>query len=876
MNKKERREINYIVLVLIVMVVIFSVIRICSNTTKNVSLSMSGGTDERIQVVDERYIELKFDAPIAGLTGFSFWFEGDYANFKDSGFMVTVAIENDPLNPQMLYERIMPLAKQSFDRQDYIVIVPFEGDVQQGDHLRIAIMGMGMSQEDGIFIKTSSQSNLEGAIFEVNDFVQENTLGGALYYQTKELKIFPVLIQGIIVILLILLAEELLKKPKREKKYVKREPIPLKKRIMKLIPVIIFLIVVLDYTYYSGIRPQLQNPELLDKAELNTGKNTIFREVCDGEILFFTNWIAEDRFMGFGVHLKEPYADDGILTVEVTDVDSQDLVVSAQKAIYELPKAEGDFLKFCFGSPVKKSAGKEYLISIYYSGTRPIEFLGDGSEENNPELIPLYQRNSYLNILFFLLSILILGFTSVFYLCEQNQMKVERLLFISVIFLGILFELVITPFSIPDESAHIDTAYRMSNQILGVEDTKIKDGIYKRECDIYLDSGLKARMNVENYKWIYDDLLKSEGTRSSRLTYAADVTPNANELYLLLPALCITVGRILGIGFLPMIFLARTVNLLFAAWMIYLSVKKLPFGKSILCVVALLPLTLQQIASCSYDVLIVAVSMLYVSYCVYTIYSKEKLERSDILIIAITATMLGICKGGVYTPLYLLGVWGLVKRGYIRLPQSKKMRIAGRGLVSGMVLVGIIGMIYMFRQPADLYKLKSGQYSLAYLVQHPWRTVRIFESTLYESIYSYFRQIVGEGLGYFQISLKFILPVGYALLLGEAVICNEKYPYVLNTQDKCVFLGAAILSFIAVHMAFLISSFLVSSASGDELIGGVQGRYFIPMLWLMLISFRSGRIVNKRKGYKKIVTVGYAMGIAAVTQVVIDVLGTPK
>ena len=191
---------------------------------------MSGGTDERIQVVDERYIELKFDAPIAGLTGFSFWFEGDYDNFKDSEFMVTVAIENDPLNPQMLYERIMPLAKQSFDRQDYIVIVPFEGDVQQGDHLRIAIMGTGMSQEDGIFIKTSSQSNLEGAIFEVNDFVQENTLGGALYYQTRELKIFPVLIQGIIVILLILLAEEFLKKPKREKKYVKREPIPLKKK----------------------------------------------------------------------------------------------------------------------------------------------------------------------------------------------------------------------------------------------------------------------------------------------------------------------------------------------------------------------------------------------------------------------------------------------------------------------------------------------------------------------------------------------------------------------------------------------------------------------------------------------------------------------
>lgn len=868
MEKKEKPKLKYIELFFIIVVAILTIVRICSNTTKNASLGISGVADGDVIMNDSRYLELRFDAPVEKLTGFSFWFDGARDKFDNAEFLVTAEIENNPLNPQMLYEGVMPLSQQAFDGQYYMVIVPFEGEVQEGDHLRIAIMGIGMAEEDNITVKLSSRFGVAGARFEVNDFEQENILAGRFYFQTKGLKLFPILMQGIVASLLILLIGESLKKPRRKREPVMRHSdLPWKKRLLSLLPGFLLLFVILDYTYYAGIKPQLQDV-MPKKDSAFYPEDDVYRELCDGEAIFQECNVEEDRFGGLGMYLKQPYDNNGILTIDISDLDTMDVVASAEKAIYEVPVDENGFMRIGFDSPVKKSAGNGYLVSVYYSGGKPIELLlAAGS--NEPRLIPLYQKNVFLNVLFIIFSALTIGFTLVIALCVQNRMKLEKLFLIAMVFLGILFELVITPFSVPDEAAHIDTAYRVSNQILGVEDIGIKDAIYKRACDIYPDSGLKKTIDVENYRWLYDDWSGAERDRSRRLTYAGDVTPNANSLYLLLPAISITVGRILGMGFLPMVYLARTVNLLFMAWMIYQALKKLPFGKSLFCVIALLPITLQQIASCSYDALIIGISFLYVSYCVFAIYSKAKLEKIDILVILITAVMLGMCKGGVYTPLYLLGVWAFIKRGYIDLPQKKGTQIACIAVAAGVILIGIIGVIFIIRQPLDAHSLRNGSYPLAYLIQHPWETFRILENSLYRSVHTYFNHLLGEGLGYFQIHLKFILPIGYIVLFATAMICNEKYPYTVNTPNKWVFLAAAGLSALAVNMAFLITN----TAFGDKVIGGVQGRYFMPVLWLLLISMRSGRVVNKRKRYGKIVTMGYALGIAAVMQVIIETLG---
>ena len=748
MNSKQKQGLSYIVFILVIAVVISTVIRICTNTTQNVSLDIADKTNDFTPIYmpmsGECTLEFEVDAPVSGLTGFGFRFDGDRNYFDTASFFVTASIREDALNAHILYEGEMPLIEQAYDykKLNFIVLIPFEDDVQQGDRLYITIAGDAIPEEADILVIGSRHPGIDGTIFEIDGVKQDSTLAGIFYYQTRKLNVFPILMQGIVVILLILLTGELLKKKKikteNQSSLLVSNQISFRKKILILLPAMVLVIVALDYTRYAGIKMRTQNLDL------------------------------------------------------------------AQNKI---------------------------------------------------------------NLLFFLFSALVIGLTFVIFWCGQNNMRLEKILFLTVFLLGILFELVITPFAVPDEASHIDTAYRISNQMLGTEDTGIKDAIYKRECDIYTDSGIKSIISAETYEWLYDDWSKTEGNGNEKLAFASDNRNSTNSLYFLFPAVAITFGRILGIGFLPMVYLARTANLLFAAWLIYLAIKKLPFGKSVLCVIALLPMTLQQIASCSYDAMIIPISMLYVSYCVFALYSEEKLEKTDILIILITAVMLGICKGRVYTPLYLLGLWALVKRRYIRFPQKKGIMVAGIAAAAGLVLAGIIVVVSIYRQPLDTYVPHNGHYSFSYLIRNSLGTIRLFEDTFYHYTQFYVQQLFGEGLGYIQISVKCCVPIGYMILLGIAVIGGEKYSYVPGVMDKCVFMITAVLVIAAVETAFLLAV-----PFGSDLISGVQGRYFLPAVWLFLICFRSSNIVNKNKKYTAMMLTGWILGVFTVLQAVIGAL----
>lgn len=876
MKKKVKIRSIFIIYALLVVVAIITVFRITRNTIQNKASGIAGTADGKVLMNDSRYLELEFDASMEGITGFSFRFEGNRENFGDSAFLVTADIANDLLNPSSLYRGELLLMEQAYDYHNecFKVFIPFDGKVEYGDHLRIAIMGIGMAEKDGISIYTSSRGGADSTVFEVNDFVQDSILTGSVYYQVEGKKIFPVLIQGIVISLLLLLIGEKLQKSANLQKSEETSSstgkrgfrMPDKKKWIAILPLFFFLFLMLEYTYYAGISTQIE--DLMPQAgeKVYTDEETIYRELCDGEAIF-SEWRAEgDHFEGLGIYLEEPYDDNGIITLEVSELDSQELVVSVEKAIYEVADEKG-LLKFNFDTSIKKTTGKEYVVAIYYSG-EPINIRMINDGESNPVLVSLYRRNSFLNILFVILTVLILGFSVIVFLCMQNGVKVERLLFVSMIFLGLLFEMVLTPFTVPDETSHIDTAYRISNEILGVEDAGISDAIYKRESDIYIDDGTKGEIGMKNYRWLYEDWFQTEGKGSKRLDYAGDNRANANSLFYIPAVTGIMIGRILGMGFLPMIYLGRTLTLILCTWLIYLGVKKIPFGKSVLCVIALLPITLQEIASFSYDALIIAISILYVSYCVFAIYSKRALNKSEFLVILISAIMLGACKGGVYTPLYLIGIWAFIKKGYIKFPENRKGEIVAWTILAGVVVIGIVGVVCICMKPIDPYSLRNRFYSIEYLIQHPIETIRIFENTLYQNTYYYFAECIGRDLGLLQISVRFITPIGYLLLIGAAVVCDEKHFYIANTQNKCIFLAAALLSAGAVMLAMLVSY----TVFGHQKVEGAQGRYFIPILWPLLISVRRGGIVHKKKQYRKIVIGAYLMGICTVLQVVINAL----
>lgn len=865
------KKTDYIILILVFMIIILTGTKIATGATNSAALSISGRADKGVQVLDGYSMDLEFTAPTDGLTGFSFQFEGKREAFGDAAFLITAAVQNNLSESKILFQEEMRLFEQAYNYQQecYTVIVPFsENDIKKDNHITVTIIGIGMSKADNVLVKLSGKSGLSEATFKINGIQQKDILAGTLYYSAREYVIFPAVIYGSIGILLVLLIRELFNSPRiKRQKRIQKQSLT-KRKIGGLLIILILVTIMLEYTYDAAIKTKINDLYPLETIDLSQSKENQSRHLSNGESFSITKLSEEGDFGGVAICLQETYDENGVITVEVRNKDSQAIIASAQRAIFELPKYADGILKLNFDSEIEDSKGKEYQISVYYSGIGTIEFLTENGGENSPKVIPLFHKNDYLKVLFLVFAILIIGFTLTIFLCEYYEMKLETIFFVSVVFLGILFELVIVPFAVPDEASHIDTAYRISNHMLGVEDTGIRDAIYKRECDIYTDSGIKRTLTLDSYQWLYNDWFKTTGNNSERLIFAADNTATTNALYFLPTAGAITIGRILGMGFLPMIYMARTANLLFSAWLLYLSIKKLPFGKSILGAIMLLPVAIQELASCSYDSLIIAITALYVSYCVYGIYSEMQLTRKDIFIIIITMIMIGICKGGVYAPLYLLSVWLVVKKGYTRWKHKKELRIVASVGICFIILLGIFGIIYIFMQPAITPHLNNGYYTPVYLIQHPFETIRLFEKSFYRDTHHYIGQLIGGKLGSLQISAEFLVPVGYLLLLGLTVIADGESPYRIRPTQRVILLATAVITCVAIAVAFLLSY----PTFKTKTIGGMQGRYFIPALWLLLISFRSSNIIYKKKQYLTMIKAGYILGIGTVLQVVINTL----
>ena len=109
--------------------------------------------------------------------------------------------------------------------------------------------------------------------------------------------------------------------------------------------------------------------------------------------------------------------------------------------------------------------------------------------------------------------------------------------------------------------------------------------------------------------------------------------------------------------------------LLFFALMVYFGMKKLPFGKMTLFLLALLPMNLQQCTSFSYDAVISGTILLYSCYCIAYAYSEEPVKPRDILIMGILSIVFIYGKSGVYLPMCLLALLIPAKRF-----TSKKVR----------------------------------------------------------------------------------------------------------------------------------------------------------------------------------------------------------
>ena len=472
-----------------------------------------------------------------------------------------------------------------------------------------------------------------------------------------------------------------------------------------------------------------------------------------------------------------------------------------------------------------------------------------------PTITKQFLKMYYWGIMIPLL-ILVLGLMAVLFF--KKDYKIENLFLPTTLVLGILYLFVLPPFTAPDEPGHYSTAYITTNAILG------KENMSARNCDAEIP--FSYLLSSDTYRVIAEQGMKG----GADIAYESELNiPVYNPTYSIqyLPqTLGILIAKIFHMNAVQMLFMGQIFNLLFYLVCVYFAIRLLPFGKMLFMLISMLPLLLSLITSYSYDTVIIALSFLFFSYTMYLIYDKDKIGWTQLAILAILFILLLPCKL-VYATEGLIIFF--IPRKKITVKPPKWVWAVG-----GVLL--IIGSAYVLKRfwPSIQNMFGNGDnsqhiiydgsegYSLGYIMKNPIASILFFVKSLILSVFYYAASLVGAYLGWLNIYTPTWCMAGYLLLLllVTFLCCNEK-ENVLNIKKRIVLFVAASSSCLATVAVMWLSWTPLDAVK----VQGVQGRYFLPVLPVLLLS------ISSTKRWKRINVEREVISLAAIMQVFVVV-----
>lgn len=450
---------------------------------------------------------------------------------------------------------------------------------------------------------------------------------------------------------------------------------------------------------------------------------------------------------------------------------------------------------------------------------------------------------------------------------SSAKKPLSLIVLIEILGLGILSMAIFPPGSVPDEPFHYYNSYYYANQLLGIPGTP--DSITVRKCDSDFikekfspryapDTKLGIAVDAKGYDYVKDHLFSFEDTQTQaelKKPGATFFSPQGGAFQTRIGTTAgILVGRSLSLNGTQTFYLGRLFNLLLYAFLAFFALRIIPFGTKALAAVVLLPMSINLAASYSYDAVILGLSFLVIALLLRAIHLNAKITKREIAQISITGFLLAPLKI-VYTPLLILALFIPAKRFTTKMC----------GNMFKLCLFAICGIsILLYQIPSITNLLISTNASTAALpaastvsavpevpsllrmITHPLETLYIFSKTISAEGSTLIGTTIGTSLGWFQPSILapwYIGPV-YLLLLFLSAQRFSRESFVVNTRTKCLYCLIALLCFLLILVVFYLSAD-PNPFSTNHVILGIQGRYFIPFLPLLLLAFRVNRFYYK-------------------------------
>ncbi len=275
-------------------------------------------------------------------------------------------------------------------------------------------------------------------------------------------------------------------------------------------------------------------------------------------------------------------------------------------------------------------------------------------------------------------------------------------------------------------------------------------------------------------------------------------------------------------------------SMLLSLW----AIRNTPFGKRILFLMLMFPMSLQEMVSLAPDGFTIALSFAFLAYILRVCTNKEKLEKKDYIIIGIMGFVLSLCKI-VYVVLLLL-VFLIPKDKFT----DKKQEFIFKFGVPGLSFV--VNLIWLKISAGYLIEFTPGVSSgeqVRYVMTHLPSYCMVIMRTIQAEGKNWLMEMIGNPLGALNIGISEIVWITI-LIMFVYELCNSRdIKWEVRGAD-CVILA---FIFLSGSMLIFTSLYVQWTAMANPILSGVQGRYFIPLLPCLAFAMICASHIQDRK-----------------------------
>ncbi len=620
--------------------------------------------------------------------------------------------------------------------------------------------------------------------------------------------------------------------------------------------------------------------------------------VCDRDLLY----------MGFAFKVQKAGDEGpaGVLELTLTDLDTGEVLATSEGDMSNiLDTTEAYYTTLGLSQPVELTSFGErhYRVTLtaHYTGegrlligyTPTANEAGLGLTVNGQPtegmlaILGVYaQIGGFLTKFYWVIALLALVLIGAgWWLFTGQKCPLHRMVFCFVLALGILFSMVLPPYSAPDEQFHINQSFTLASTIydphLPIAQSQIHSTIRRpSDQDVIVQD---SETTVFTWQHIAKNLLTTSPDPFTATHDFDEYQVDSSYTMYWISALGVLAGFLLRLGFIPTLFLGRLTNLLFFAFLASWAVKRTPVAKAVFATVALLPMTLHLAASYSRDSNLLALCLLFAALVLDLAFGPtEKISWKQLILPAL-AGLLIVPSKIVYFPLALLvflipaarlGRFSkAIKGGFLVLCMVVFLSSAGGtltlgGFVNGdtPVAAGAASSSAAVQEaepaasvaaesesaPAPESTASSGEtagadsapqpaseepvqddsvcYSLPYILSHPLDTVELVIRSVVEYGDHYVKTLVGGTLSYFDPGVQIAWTwVAALLILLVLAWLQPGFELPVWAKTVCLLIGLACCGLAVLGCVSWTPTYYTT-------IYGLQGRYFLPVLSLLLLA----------------------------------------